>query len=60
MVIIGWINGGFFVLNKKIFEFISNPPCVWEREPLEKLAKKKQLSAYKIRWFLVSNGYYKR
>ena len=47
----GWINGGFFVLNKKIFKFISNPPCVWEREPLEKLAKKKQLSAYKFNGF---------
>jgi glucose-1-phosphate cytidylyltransferase len=47
----GWINGGFFVLNKKIFKFISKPPCIWEREPLEKLSKKRQLSAYKFNGF---------
>ena len=39
----GWINGGFFVLSKKIFKYISKSPCIWEREPLEKLAKEKQL-----------------
>ena len=47
----GWINGGFFILNKKIFKFISKPPCVWEREPMEKLAKNKQLTAYKFDGF---------
>jgi glucose-1-phosphate cytidylyltransferase len=47
----GWINGGFFVLNKKIFKYISNSPCIWEREPLENLAKQKQLSAYKFNGF---------
>ena len=47
----GWINGGFFVLNKKIFKYISNSPCIWEREPLEKLAKDKQLSAFKFEGF---------
>lgn len=43
----GWINGGFFVLNKKIFDYLSRKNCIWEREPLEKISKKKQLSAYK-------------
>lgn len=43
----GWINGGFFVLNKKIFDYLSKKNCIWEREPLEKISKKKQLSAYK-------------
>ena len=47
----GWINGGFFILNKKIFEYISRPPCIWEREPMEKLAKNKQLAAYKFDGF---------
>tara|TARA_B100000989_G_scaffold129461_1_gene96159 strand:+ start:1093 stop:1863 length:771 start_codon:yes stop_codon:yes gene_type:complete len=47
----GWINGGFFVLSKKIFKYISKSPCIWEREPLEKLAKEKQLSAYKFDGF---------
>lgn len=43
----GWINGGFFVLNKKVFDYIQAPPCIWEQKPLEKLAKDKQLLSYK-------------
>jgi glucose-1-phosphate cytidylyltransferase len=47
----GRINGGFFVLNKKIFDYIKNEEVVWEREPLENLAKNSQLSAYKFDGF---------
>jgi len=47
----GWVNGGFFVLNKKIFKYISKTPCIWEREPLEKLAKDKELSAFQFEGF---------
>ena len=43
----GWINGGFFVFNSKIFEFIKNDHTMLEREPLERLAKKGQLVGYK-------------
>lgn len=43
----GWINGGFFVLNKKIFKYISNNNTVFEKYPMEKLSKTKQLNAYK-------------
>ena len=43
----GWINGGFFVLNKKIFKYISNNNTVFEKYPMEKLSKAKQLNAYK-------------
>ena len=43
----GWINGGYFVLNKKIFKYLSKKKCIWEREPLEKIAQKKELSAFK-------------
>ena len=43
-----WINGGFFVLNKKVFNYICNgDETVWEKEPLEKLSQENQLSAYK-------------
>tara|TARA_B100000900_G_C20537248_1_gene698906 strand:- start:769 stop:1461 length:693 start_codon:yes stop_codon:yes gene_type:complete len=42
-----WINGGFFVMNRKIFEYIKNDKTILEQEPLENLAKKKQLCAYK-------------
>ena len=43
----GWINGGFFVLSKEIFRYIKNDKTVFEREPLEKISKKKQFMAYK-------------
>ena len=43
----GWINGGFFVANKKIFSFIKNDKTILEKEPLEQLAKKRNLLAFK-------------
>ena len=46
-----WINGGFFVFNYKIFNFISGDQIMLEREPFTKLIKKKQLMAYKHHGF---------
>ena len=43
----GWINGGFFVLEPDVFDYIQDENTIWEREPLEKLAKENQLSAFK-------------
>jgi glucose-1-phosphate cytidylyltransferase len=42
----GWINGGFFVLNPKVFDLIDDDETIWERKPLEALAKEKQLQAF--------------
>jgi glucose-1-phosphate cytidylyltransferase len=42
-----WINGGFFVLEPGVFEYIDGDSTVWEREPLERLARDSQLSAYR-------------
>jgi len=42
----GWINGGFFVLNPQIETYIAGDSTVWEREPMEQLAKDDQLSVY--------------
>ena len=42
-----WINGGFFVLNKKIFKNLKDDFTVWEKEPLENLSKENQLVAFK-------------
>ena len=42
-----FINGGFFVLRRNIFNYINNDLTRWEAKPMEKIAKKKQLSAYK-------------
>ena len=46
-----WINGGFFVLNFKVFRFIKNFKTSFEKEPLEQLAKSKNLVAYKHKDF---------
>ncbi len=43
----GWINGAFFVLEPKIFDYIDGDDTSWEKEPLENLAKDGQLMAYK-------------
>lgn len=42
----GRINGGFFVLSPAVFDYIEGDRTVWEREPLETLAKEGRLAAY--------------
>jgi len=41
----GWINGGFFVFDRRIFDYL-DPNSVLEREPMEQLAKAGELMAY--------------
>lgn len=43
---VGWINGGFFVLESSVLELIHGDETIWEREPLENLAKTGELVAY--------------
>lgn len=43
----GWINGAFFILEPGVFDYIEGDETVWERKPLEKLAKGGQLMAYR-------------
>ncbi len=47
----GWINGGFFVLNKRCLKLIKNDKTIWEKYPLETLAKKRQLMSFKHKGF---------
>jgi glucose-1-phosphate cytidylyltransferase len=47
----GWINGGFFVLSPKAIDYIDGDTMVWEREPMERLARENQMSAYLHRGF---------
>ena len=48
----GYINGGFFVFNRKFFRYLSeNYGCTLEREPLEKLTKEKELAIYPHKGF---------
>jgi len=43
-----WINGGFFVCSPKVFDYINEGDCtIWERSPLETIAKEGQLNSFK-------------
>ena len=42
-----WVNGGFFVLEPSVMDYIEGDSTVWEQEPLHNLAKDEMLSAYK-------------
>jgi glucose-1-phosphate cytidylyltransferase len=46
-----WINGGFFVLEPSVFSRIEKDSTIWEREPLESLARDNQLGIYKHNGF---------
>lgn len=41
-----WINGGFFVFGRRVFDYLSGDDCVLEREPLERLARENELAVY--------------
>ena len=43
----GWVNGGFFVLEPGVVDYIESDDTVFEREPLENLARHEQLAAYR-------------
>lgn len=46
-----WINGGFFVLQPEVFDLIEGDDTIWERTPLEVLAKMDRLGAYRHKSF---------
>jgi|TARA_B100002003_G_scaffold248677_1_gene283025 glucose-1-phosphate cytidylyltransferase len=48
-----YINGGFFILSPKVINYIKSDNSRWETVPLQNIAKKKELSAYK------HNGFWK-
>ncbi len=43
----GWINGGFFVMEPKIFDLIDGEDCIWEHKPMKMLSHDRQLAAFK-------------
>lgn len=43
----GWINGGFMVLEPSVFNYISGDSTIFEQEPLEKMANEGQLNSFK-------------
>ncbi|MAL65495.1 MAG: glucose-1-phosphate cytidylyltransferase, partial [Candidatus Marinimicrobia bacterium] len=42
----GWINGGFFVLDKSVIDYIPDDQTIFEKEPLENLSKDGKLGAF--------------
>ena len=46
-----WINGGFFVLEPGVMDYIEGDSTIWEREPMEKLALEGELAAYRHEGF---------
>ncbi len=46
-----WVNGGYFVLEPEIFDYISNDETVWEEKPLQNLAINGKLAAYRHKGF---------
>tara|TARA_A100001011_G_scaffold396469_1_gene494407 strand:+ start:57 stop:752 length:696 start_codon:yes stop_codon:yes gene_type:complete len=48
---VGWINGGFFVMEPKFLDYIEDDKTYLEREPIEKLVSEGQLAAYKHEGF---------
>jgi len=46
-----WVNGGFFVMEPSVLQYIDGDDTVWEQQPLQRLAAKGQLSAYQHEGF---------
>jgi glucose-1-phosphate cytidylyltransferase len=42
-----WINGGFFVCEPEVFDYIDGDATIWERKPMENLTKERQMTAFK-------------
>lgn len=42
-----WVNGGYFVLEPEVIDYVTDDSTVWEQEPLNKLAQDGQLFAFK-------------
>jgi glucose-1-phosphate cytidylyltransferase len=47
----GWVSAGFFVFNRRVFDYLGGDDCVLERAPLARLAAEHQLCAYPHRGF---------
>jgi glucose-1-phosphate cytidylyltransferase len=54
-----WISAGFFVFNRKIFDYLSGDDCILEREPLEHLVREGQVVAYRHNGFFFAMDTYR-
>ena len=54
-----WVSAGFFVFNRRVFDYLTGDDCFLEREPLERLAREGQLMAYKHSGFFYAMDTYR-
>lgn len=54
-----WISAGFFVFNRKVFDYLKGDDCVLEREPLGRLAREGEIVAYKHNGFFYAMDTYR-
>ena len=55
----GLASAGYFVLNRKVFDYLGGDDCIFEHEPLERLAREGQLMAYKHEGFFFAMDTYR-
>lgn len=55
----GWISAGYFVLNRRIFDYLGGDECILEREPLERLSAEGELMAYRHEGFFYAMDTYR-
>jgi glucose-1-phosphate cytidylyltransferase len=55
----GWSSAGFFVFNRRLFDYLSGDDCVLEREPLERLTREGQLMTYRHSGFFFAMDTYR-
>ena len=55
----GYVSGGYFIFNKKVLDYISGDETILEREPLERLAREKQLMAFQHKGFFFAMDTYR-
>jgi glucose-1-phosphate cytidylyltransferase len=55
----GWMSAGFFVFDRRVFDYLSGDDCILERAPLERLAREGQLMAYRHEGFFFAMDTYR-
>jgi glucose-1-phosphate cytidylyltransferase len=55
----GWASAGFFVFERRVFDYLDGDDCVLEREPLERLAAEGELMAYRHEGFFFAMDTYR-
>lgn len=55
----GWMSAGFFVLDRRVFDWLGGDDCIFEREPLERLAAQGELMAYRHPGFFYAMDTYR-